>query len=297
MLPLIPDWQERLCEGAPKPLDDRRGPPGSWDWAEEEFGRAELGDARRAKRLLIVARDVYDRPQANIPQACQSRAKTKAAYRLFEHPETTMHHLLLSHYEATLQRVSTEPVVPAVQDTTRLNYSHHPETKGLGPIGSKQEGIVGLELHDTMAFNGEGTPLGLLNVQCLARDPSEFGKKHRRDERPIEGKESHRWLVSFRKTAEAQKRCPNTMFVSVGDREADIYELLQLALTDASWTQTAGASRAGSPVDGGAGAPVGGGGQKAGRRHSTPSRATAREATGSRSPFGSAFRRRGPEAA
>lgn len=142
--------------------------------------------------------------------------------------------ILLSHYEATLTRVSKERVVLAVQDTTSLNYSTHCETRGLGPIGSKPEGLVGLEVHDTMAFTVEGTPLGLLDVQWWARDPAEFGKKHRRHELPIEAKESHKWLVSFRKTAAAQQRCPHTQFVSVGDREADLYELFHVAVQEAA---------------------------------------------------------------
>ena len=46
-------------------------------------------------------------------------------------------------------------------------------------------------LHDTMTFTPEGTPLGLLNVQCWARDPQQAGKKHRRHQLPIEQKEKH----------------------------------------------------------------------------------------------------------
>jgi hypothetical protein len=37
------------------------------DWADEEFGPAELGDQRRVDRLLIIARDFYARPQASVP--------------------------------------------------------------------------------------------------------------------------------------------------------------------------------------------------------------------------------------
>src|SRR4030042_5796208 len=83
-----------------------------------------------------------------------------------------------------------------------------------------------------MAFNREGTPLGLLDGRCCARDGADFGKKKRRHSLPIEEKESYKWLVSFRKVAEAQKQCPQSMVVSVGDREADIYELFELALRD-----------------------------------------------------------------
>ena len=46
-----------------------------------------------------------------------------------------------------------------------------------------------------------------------------------RTETPIEQKESMKWLRSFRKVAEIQRLCPETMLVSIGDREADIYEL------------------------------------------------------------------------
>lgn len=205
----------------------------SSDWAEQEFGGAVLGDERLKRRLLVLARDFYARPQASVPEACQTRSKTKAAYRFFDHPETQMNVLLEPHYEATQQRVAAEKVVLAVQDTTSLNYTSHPATENLGPIGSKPGEIIGLLVHSTMAFNVEGTPLGLLDVQCWARDAATFGQKHQRKQRPIEEKESSKWLKSFRRVAEVQRRNPDTRVVSIGDRESDLYELLKEALTDA----------------------------------------------------------------
>ena len=85
-----------------------------------------------------------------------------------------------------------------------------------------------------MVFKRQGTPLGLLDVQCWARNPREFGKKKLRHSLPIEQKESYKWLESFKKVVQAHKQCPDTVFVSVGDREADIYDLLELALADPS---------------------------------------------------------------
>lgn len=202
------------------------------DWAEEEFGNIGLGDKRLSRRLVTIARDFYARPQASIPQACQTRAKTKAAYRLFDHPETHMDILLSQHYTATVNRCKAESIVLAVQDTATLNYSAHPATGDLGLIGSRKEGAIGLLMHDTMAFNTDGVPLGLLDVQSWARDPEEFGKKKKRHKLPIEEKESFKWLKSFNKAAEAQRVCPDTAFVSVGDREADIYELFMLATAE-----------------------------------------------------------------
>jgi hypothetical protein len=233
--PLRPDAQAILCDGPRQEIEIVAPPPREpVDWADEEFGAAELGDVRRVKRLLTIGRDFYAQPQANIPQASGTPAKTKAAYRFLDDPYHTMDKLLAPHYEATLNRVAKEKVVLAAQDTTYLNYTAHPDTDGLGPIGNRNDGgAIGLVLHDTMTFNLDGTPLGLMNVQCWAREFVEAGSEKRRPkELPIEEKESNKWLVSYRAVAAAQKRCPQTMLVSVGDREADIYELFHEALSD-----------------------------------------------------------------
>jgi len=226
--------REVLCRAEPSAEPQPKRPIKVDDWAKQEFGGARLNDERLSKRLLTVARDFYNRPQANIPEACQSRAKTRAAYRFFDHAKTTMDELLEPHYEATIERISQEPIVLVAQDTTSLNYSTHPATVGLGPISTQPKGVVGLLVHDSMAFNLAGTPLGLIDVQCWARDPKQFHKKQFRHQRPIEQKESQKWLDGFQKVAQARQRCPNTTLVSVGDREADIYELFHLALNDPS---------------------------------------------------------------
>jgi hypothetical protein len=232
--PLQRDARKRLrvepqCKWVPGLL---REAGGAQDWAEEELGGVEIGDRRLNQRLVSIAQAFYARPQANIPQACQTRAETKATYRFMDHPGTSMETILEPHYQATRARMRREAVILAAQDTTSLNYTAHPATENLGPIGYRKDRGMGLMLHDTMAFNREGTPLGLLDVQCWARDGGDFGKKKRRRSLPIEEKESHKWLVSFRKVAEAQKQCPQSMVVSVGDREADIYELFELAWSD-----------------------------------------------------------------
>ena len=235
--PLQPDWQEILQangDGPRSPVQAGVAAREPVDWAEQEFGGCKLPDARLQERLLTLARDFYARPTGNITQACASRAKTKAAYRFFDHKKTTMDILLEPHILATEERVRAESIVLAVQDTTGLNYTAHAATEGLGPIASTAKGAQGLKLHSTFAFNTEGTPLGFLDVQCWARDPADFGKKVRRHRVPIEEKESYKWITGYRETASAQTRCPSTMLVSVGDRESDIYELFEEAAKTAN---------------------------------------------------------------
>jgi hypothetical protein len=221
--PLHRRWRE-LLGGSIK-----EATPHSGDWAEEEWGNASLGDTRLVQRLIALGRDRYAHPQANIPQTCGSRSKTKAAYRFFDHERATLQNLLAPHIEATTKRAGKEKVVLAIQDTTSLNYGTHPATENLGPITNIPTGVVGLMLHGTLAVNTEGTPLGLLAAQCWARNPAEFGKKAKRHQLPIEEKESNKWLTSFRAATATAASCPDTTVVSVGDREADIYDLFALA--------------------------------------------------------------------
>jgi len=235
--PLTKDFRKALLPMPDHPRLPRHPPPAAaspnplpQDWAEEEFAQAPLRDRRLSQRLCVLARDLYARPSAQLPQACGSRAKTKAAYRLLSHPRLTMHSGLQSHYEATTRRMGSESVVLAIQDTTSLNYSAHPATEMLGLIGTEPQGPIGMFLHSTLAFNEAGTPLGLLQVQSWVRDPEDRGKRHQRYHLPLEAKESVRWLRSLETVAAVQAECPQTQVVSVGDREADIFELFV-------WTQ------------------------------------------------------------
>lgn len=229
---LCEPWRDILCQAPPIRLGEVRPADAPSDWAEEEFGTVRLYDRRLKERLLTLARDFYNCPQASIPQACASKARTLGAYRLFRNENVTMDVILTPHTEATIERIRAHPVVLAPQDTTTLNYAAHPATEGLGPINNKGNRAMGLVLHDTLAFTPEGTPLGILDAQCWARDPDDQGKRNRRKALPIEQKERMKWLRSFRRLAEIQKLCHQTLLVSIGDREADIYDLFHEAMKD-----------------------------------------------------------------
>ena len=228
--PLQSNAREVLCEVAARPLELRGLVGESQNWVEQEFGSVQIFDGRLRRRLFSVVEDFFAQPGKLVPQAMGGEvAKVKGAYRLLSNQRLDMQGLLHGHVEATVERARDHEVVLAPQDTTFLNYTAHPETKGLGPINTRSDKAIGLVVHDTMAFTTEGTPLGLLDVQCWARDPKEAGKRDKRKNLPIEEKESLKWLTSYRSVAEAQRLCPDTMFVSMGDRESDIHELFQEA--------------------------------------------------------------------
>jgi hypothetical protein len=230
---LSPQWRQRLCEEPPEPrLGEAPVVEAPKSWAHEEFGRVRFFDGRLKDRLYRIAEDFHGCPQGSLPEACASKAGTIGAYRFFANPKVSMDVLLTGHVEATIQRIRQHPIVLVPQDTTTLNYTTHPIQQGLGPIGTRRDKAMGLLLHDTMAFSEQGTPLGLVDAQCWARDPKDRGKRNRRKRVPIEQKESRKWLRSFRKVAEIQKVCPDTKLISIGDRESDVYELFLEARID-----------------------------------------------------------------
>jgi len=192
-------------------------------WAEQEFGGADLGDERLARRLVEVGRDFFARPQANIPQASQSAKRARAAYRLLDHPELGMKEFLSAHVRTTTERAAAEKVVLAVQDTTSLNYTGLKNVcEGLGPVGTHEKGALGLIVHDTVVFTAAGLPLGVLDAQVWARE----SEKKARVAREISEKESIKWLHSYQAASRLGVECgKQTTVVSVGDREADLYEL------------------------------------------------------------------------
>jgi hypothetical protein len=201
------------------------------DWANNELAHAQLPDRRLVRRLMTIATDFAQHPTAPIPQACGSWGRTKAAYRFFDNDAVQPEAILAAHVQATVQRLQTHPVVLCAQDTTTLNYSTHPQTRGLGPISNNRDKTLGLFLHSTLALTPAGQPLGLLQAQTWARSARHFGRSsHQRNRTPRAQKESQKWLDSLSACQALADQCPGTTLVNVADREGDLYDLFQQAL-------------------------------------------------------------------
>jgi len=213
------------------------------NWIDTEFNTIDLGCDRLYKRAAKVLHNFFVKPQSSIPEAMGSWPDSKSAYRFISNPKITPEKILQPHIDATQSRIHGQKIILAVQDTTDLNYTHHPCVKGLGTIGSSPK-LRGMHVHTTMAFTPERVPLGLIAQQTWIRPVEEYGKKVTRISRPIEEKESYKWILSLNATETVQEKYPDTLLVNVGDREADIYDLFKLAskykcelLVRASWNR------------------------------------------------------------
>ncbi len=191
------------------------------DWAEEEFGEAQLGDKRLTKRLVQLARQRATKPNASIAESCGGAAGTRAAYRFYDNRKMDLEQIQEPHRKAMIKRMAQQRVVLAVQDTTEVDLTSHPHTAGVGYLHDLEHS--GYLLHTTLMVTPQREPLGVMQQQVWVRDPATFGKKKTRKERPTAEKESQKWLTSLQELSEIQVELPSTLLVSVGDSEADVY--------------------------------------------------------------------------
>lgn len=191
-------------------------------WAEREFGGADLGDPRLTKRLVKISAKFAANPCASIPMACETPDRLKAAYRFFDNDKVNELEIIEPHRQANKARMAGQAVVLAVQDTTQLDFTHHPATTGLGMLTDTAH--QGLFYHPTLLVTPEKVPLGLADHLVWERPAAECGKKHQRKQRPIRDKESRKWLHSLEKTAQLQAETPQAHLVNIADREGDIYD-------------------------------------------------------------------------
>ncbi|TDN57722.1 IS4 family transposase [Paraburkholderia sp. BL10I2N1] len=192
------------------------------DWADTEFGAANLGDARLTSRLVALARRLASSPDCPFPRSLNA-AELKAAYRFFDNEQVDTDGVLAPHIEQTLRRMTRIPVVLAVQDTTEFNLSHLKATEGLGyGTGNASRGFM---LHSLLAVTPEGLPLGVLGMKTWVRPDAQLGKKQQRKHLPVADKESVKWLEGIAHLGALKARCPETLVIGIGDRESDLYEV------------------------------------------------------------------------
>jgi len=164
------------------------------DWLEREFKHVDIGDRRLNQRLQQIVSDLSQNPQATIPRASGGWARTKGAYRFFDHAAVTPEVILGGHQAATLERLPPQKTVLMVQDTTSLNYACQAADSGLGRLGNRADPALGLWLHTTLAVNEAGTALGLMQAQMWTRDPAQTGVAARRKQHHSRPHGGRSWL-------------------------------------------------------------------------------------------------------
>jgi hypothetical protein len=193
-------------------------------WAACELAQIDLGDGRRNKRLIRIVEDLSAQPDSSVAQASGSVAATKAAYNLWKSPYIQADDIRASHRASTIERIKKNEIVLAIQDTTNIDLTSHPATTGVGYLDHRKSS--GLKVHSTLAVSSNGVPLGIIEQQVWAREPENLGIAKKRRQRETKQKESQRWLEGLENTQNLIP--PSIKVITIGDSEADIFDLFSL---------------------------------------------------------------------
>jgi hypothetical protein len=189
----------------------------SWAWAEEQFGRCQLGDQRRTKRLVKVAAQVANHPAGSLPQQTANWGDLKAAYRLFDADDVTFEAVATPHWENTRRCGPGRYLV--LGDTTELDFGKHRDIAGLGPTGNG--GGRGFLLHNAMLVEAQTKSIVGLAGQAIHYRQS-VPKKENASRKLKRRRESEVW---GRVIDDIGPPPAEAQFVHVFDRGADNIEV------------------------------------------------------------------------
>ena len=120
-------------------------PPETIAWALEEFGHAELGDARRTKRLVRMAADAADTPSGVLAATFRSEGEREGAYRFVENSNIAWQDVGQASYRATARRCANERLVIVPVDGSTVGVGWATSTDHFGPVGSSSQGTRGVD--------------------------------------------------------------------------------------------------------------------------------------------------------
>jgi len=193
-----------------------------------DYAKADFGDERSSNRMVAILEQLASDPTASISAACMDPYQAKAAYRFLSNEDVTVEEITKITRDVTINLIneSKPSVVLIPQDTTGVNYSGLLATEGLGSIGNAKNAL-GIQVHSAVAIGENGEIFGLLAQKFWTRPPEDFGKSEGRDAKPIEEKESNKWLETLVNAGASLQT--GTKAVHICDREGDIYELFCMA--------------------------------------------------------------------
>jgi hypothetical protein len=200
-------------------------------WAEQQFGECELKDRRRTKRLVRFATQIAQKPDASTPRQTETWGELKAAYRLFDHPESTFAAITAPHQALTRGQMN-EGVWLILNDTTELNFGYLREIEEIGRVGSADD--RGFFLHTALAVNAmDGNLAGVAAHELYTRPLKKVKRVSSYARKQISQRETDVWR---RVIGEVGTPPSGGRYIHVCDRGADNYDVFcQLMVVKAGW--------------------------------------------------------------
>jgi hypothetical protein len=193
-------------------------------WAEACFGRADLGDARRTRRLVAMAVDAVRRPEGRVSAVFTRAAQRQGAYDFLENDAIAPSDVGDALFDATARSARGQDRIYVAVDGCSLKLTDREKTKGFGYIGAISKGARGLKVMNALALQEDGVPLGLIDQMWWVR-------RHRTTShvyRPAHQRETVHWRTVVSSVSLRLKNwAPKTKAHFLFDREGDAALLLR----------------------------------------------------------------------
>jgi hypothetical protein len=185
---------------------------------DDRYCIGKFGDERLCRIGKLLYSRMVERSTVCLRQLSDTRATQRRFHRLLESPKVTQQEIARVGGERTALAAVGRHVL-AIQDTSELDYTAHARrTHGLGGISSRKG--RGLLIHPVLVVDAQSQAcLGVVHEITWVRNIDAPPKRARR---PIEEKESMRWLEGAQTAARRLREAASVTVVA--DRESDIYE-------------------------------------------------------------------------
>ena len=192
-------------------------------FGEMNFQNAQLGDARRTRRLVKTADALTRHAGESLPQRLKTETELQGFYRLCECPQVTHASVLQPHVERTCsilkERCEASEVTLILHDSSELDYTHMESLTNLGQIGNgSRRGYI---CHNSLAVDPETREVIGLTGQILHHRIKVRKNETAAQRRNRKSRESRLWVTA------AEKLSASKNLVDVCDRGADTFEFLE----------------------------------------------------------------------
>src|SRR5262245_55193419 len=135
---------------------------GARKWAIEEFGEADLGDARRKWRVISMASELLRRPGPTVAATFRDEAARQGAYDFLESPAVTSDALEDACGRSCAARCAGQGFVFVPVDGTTISLRDPRHTREIGDVGGGVDGHGrGLKVISALALDEAGVAIGL----------------------------------------------------------------------------------------------------------------------------------------
>jgi hypothetical protein len=167
-------------------------------WAQEEFGRAKLGDRRLTKRVVQTAAGALRRPSSTISRTFGQTAAAEGAFRFVENDRVAIDKLGDASHAAAARRCSAHSCVIVPIDGSSILIRDPSRTRGVGPLSNLGRSQRGIQALHAIGVAPSGATLGVLGRELWIRPEEGTKPKGGRCTAPREARESHRWVTMLK---------------------------------------------------------------------------------------------------